>query len=48
MATLEGYKVFRSVTIKAQRSVQHELLAAIEFDDRSLLRRLKVSIGRLN
>ena len=41
MVTLEGYKIFRSVTIKDQVGVQYEVLAAIEFDDRSLLRRFK-------
>jgi hypothetical protein len=35
MATLAGYKGFRSVTIQDQRGVQHERLAAVEFDDRS-------------
>ncbi len=41
MVTLEGYKIFRSVTIKDQVGAQYEVLAAIEFDDRSLFRRFK-------
>jgi len=44
IASFEGYKIFRSVTVTDQLGIQHELLAAIEFDDRSLFRRFK-SVG---
>jgi hypothetical protein len=41
MVTLHGYKVFRTVIIKDRLGRQLEVLAAIEFDDRSLLRKFK-------
>ena len=41
IATFEGYKIYRTVTVKDKLGKAHELLAAIEFDDRSLFRRFK-------
>ncbi|HUN56221.1 MAG TPA: hypothetical protein VMU29_13805 [Smithella sp.] len=41
IASFEGYKVFRTITVKDKYGKVHELLAAIEFDDRSLFRRFK-------
>ena len=41
IATFEGYKIHRTVTVKDKLGKAHELQAAIEFDDRSLFRRFK-------
>jgi hypothetical protein len=41
IATFEGYKIYRTVMVKDKLGKVHELLAAIEFDDRSLFRRFK-------
>lgn len=41
MGEFAGYKIFRTVVIKDHLDMQHEVLAAIEFDDRSLFRCFK-------
>lgn len=41
IATFEGYKIYRTVTVKDKLGKVHELQAAIEYDERSLFRRFK-------